>query len=498
MKWYSVRVRLTLWNIAILALVLGGFGLTLCTSVAGNLQASGDRELVARARQFAEWQERRDPSRPRRHHGWGRGPSPGAGATKQAGSGPSAAASNAASERFNSFRFPRLLSLDGKPLFSFLEDEPWDPDTFALSREGAERFSTVLVDREEARVFSMPFRRNGRIEGVIQVAYPIAEQKRLIEGQVQTLLTLLPLALLVAGMGGIFLTDRALRPVREVTQAAEQLGARDLSRRLEVAGRDEMAHLATTFNGMLARLDASFEQQRRFTADASHELRTPLARLKVTTSLALSGRRSAEEYRDALEVADRTADAMSEIVQDLLLLARSDAGELRLEARPASVEELLHGAIAGIAGLPGPVPRLDAVPRGLTVLGDARHLVRLFRNLLENAVRHTPPDGTVTVSAWEDGGNVRIRVRDTGEGILPEHLAHVTERFYRIDTARSRSRGGTGLGLAICQSIVHAQGGEMEIESEIGRGTVVTVLLPSGPTLFSAPAPPAEEAVSCV
>jgi len=481
MKWYSVRVRLTLWNVAVLAFVLGGFGLTLCYSVQANLMASGDRELEARARRFAESWVRRTRNGGWRPQGDRRLDRP----PQERGRGGT--------------RFPRLLTLDGRSPFSFMDEDPWDAATFAQSREGAELFSTILVDREEVRVFSIPIVRDGKIEGVVQVAHPLAEQNRLIEGQVRTLLTLVPAALLVAGLGGIFLTERALRPVGKMAQAAARFGAADLSQRLPVSGRDELAHLATTFNGMLARLQEAFqrleqayEQQRRFTADASHELRTPLARLKVTTSLTLSGQRSAGEYREALEVADRTADTMSRIVQDLLLLARSDAGQLKLQLQPVPLEEVLRAAVSLTSG-PGPMPRVEPGAAEAAVLGDREHLGRLFANLLENAVRHTPPEGRIAleVEAVEapagEGGRVRVRVRDTGEGIPPEHLPHVLERFYRVDTARSRSRGGTGLGLALCQSIVQAHQGTLTVESEVGRGTTVTVELPRAPLPAASP-----------
>jgi heavy metal sensor kinase len=301
----------------------------------------------------------------------------------------------------------------------------------------------------------------------------------------RTLLTLAPFALLIASIGGAFLTDRALRPVRAVTQAAGRIEATNLSGRLNVTGGDEFAELARTFNGMLRRLEEAFgslelanERLRRFTADASHELRTPLTIIKAHTSLALAQPRSADEYRLALEIVDSAVDRTACLVQDLLLLARSDAGQLEMPRCPVAVTEIFESALHAARQPAAPPVRLRLPDPPPTVFGNADALARLFGNLVANAVRHTPEDSTVTLSALARGADVVIEVIDTGEGIAPEHLPHVRERFYRADESRSRAQGGAGLGLSICQSIVEAHGGRMEIRSVLGGGTTVTVTLP--------------------
>jgi signal transduction histidine kinase len=279
-------------------------------------------------------------------------------------------------------------------------------------------------------------------------------------------------------------------------------GAEDLSQRLEVTGKDELGQLAATFNGMIARLEgafhglgeanrnleeayrkleAAYQERRRFTGDASHEPRTPLTRIKGSTSLALSGPHDADSYREALEIADEAADAMTRIVQDLLLLARSDAGQLPIQRRPTRLVECVQKAVYSLADQPGAPVRLAFPESDPQVLGDTDHPTRLFVNLLENALRHTPAEGEIRVTVESSGSDWVITVADTGEGIPPEHLPHVRERFYRVDAARTGGRGGTGLGLAICESIVRAHGGSLSIESEIGRGTRVTVTLPGAP-----------------
>jgi signal transduction histidine kinase len=361
-----------------------------------------------------------------------------------------------------------------------------------LSASGQKWFFTTEYQGEPVRVLSAPIVEDGRVAAVIQLALPLDEQKRFTEGQLRTLAVFLPLGLLVAGLVGIFLTDRALRPVRGVIQAAAEIGAADLSRRLEVRGQDEFAELAATFNGMIARLDEAFRnlenayqrlekaylQQQRFTADASHELRTPLTRIKGSVSLALSGQRDAAAYRKTLQTVDDAAGVMSQLIQDLLLLARADAAQLRFKLRPLSVAALLEEAVESMPEGHGCPIHIQLPEEPLGLMGDWGALTRLLQNLLANARRHTPGDGQVTLSAHREPAGIVLTVADTGEGIPPEHLPHVCERFYRVDDARSRSAGGTGLGLAICQSIVQAHGGTLTIESQPGHGTTVRVTLP--------------------
>jgi len=530
-RWNSLRVRLTLWHVAVLGLVLTGFSFALCYSVRHSLAATVDRELTERAHGYtSRWEAsrrfrsfrgfERGPGEPRRGPEPGfmprpdgpgdgpRGPEPGFQPPPGFGAGaapgqypglppapqaiPVPPATGAAGqptgsevERRGFYRRPRALNLEGGPFFPLAEDTPWDWDAFLVSSGGGkDAFAITAFETDRLRVFSTPLRENGEVIGVIQVAHPLTEQDQLNTRLLNTLLMLVPLALLVAGVGGIFLTDRALRPVRSITQAAAEISeTEDLSRRLEVTGKDELAELAATFNTMIERLDEAFhrlesayDQQRRFAADASHELRTPLTAIKANTSLALTGEPSVESYREALTAADHAADSMTRIVQDLLLLARSDTGQLVMEAETVEMEPLLRKAVRALPARTTAVElRLEA---GLAARGDSHHLGRLFLNLLENAVRHTPPDGLIRVSAWPDGERVIAQVADTGEGIAPEHLPHVTERFYRVDSARSRARGGTGLGLAICESIAQAHGGSLSVTSEVGVGTTVTVTLP--------------------
>ena len=368
--------------------------------------------------------------------------------------------------------------------------EPWDRAGYKAAVRGQKLYTNVVVKGVPLRVFSRSFWQ-GRSRRVVQAAYPLAEVNRVLAWLNAALLALIPLMLVASATGGAFLTDRALRPVRQVAHAAARIGAHDLAERLPVVGNDEFWELAVTFNGMLGRLQGSFaekqrlvdrleklvEQERRFTADASHELRTPLAIIKANSSLALSAQQPVEEYQKSLEEIDQAANSMARLVQDLLLLARSDAGQLGRAWTALSIRNIVSRAAARVRSEDR---ILNLTPAALRVPGSEGEILRLFTNLLENASRYTPAGGTITVSAQEEGTSVHVSVADTGTGIAPEHLAHLGERFYRVDASRSRPDGGTGLGLSICKSIVEAHGGSMHFESKEGSGTTVHVLLPAG------------------
>jgi heavy metal sensor kinase len=499
----SIRVRLTLWYTFVFALILVALGVALHFGVASDLNRNQDRELLRLARRFEQ-----------RMQGWDLYRVPTQHELQRAAVGMQAeeARRREASpdpDRQGYFRRPRVLSASGAPLLPFSERSPWDAAAFQRGLQGKEVLSTIVDAGDEARVVTVPIRRGERVIGALQMAAPLGPQERLVEGLTRRLLMLLPVALLIAFLGGIFLTDRALRPVRRVTKAAAELGARDLSHRLEVTTRDELGELAATFNGMLGRLEEAFrkmerayaelersyEQQRRFTGDASHELRTPLTRLKASTSLALQGERTPAEYRRALRTADEAADAMGRLAQDLLILARSDADQLQLRRRPVEVEAAFRRALAALPAADGRDVVIISPPAPLYADGDADQINRVLVNLLENALRHTPLDGRVWLRCGEEGSHVLLVVEDEGEGIPPEHLPHVCERFYRVDADRSRARGGSGLGLAIAQSLVQAHGGDLHVDSVLGSGTRVTVSLPRGAAVGEEEAAPALSSV---
>lgn len=508
----SIRTRLALMNVVVLALALAVMGVMVRYILEANLRGSIDHELRIRSRPLSEMAfmrgGRRMPFGEREPqlrenggtfpyseevmppHGEGVPPLREGGMPPREGNMPPPRgrpgfdAMLETSEGYIVLQ-PKILDLQGKMFISHVDDPPWDAQTFKLSTQGREVFSTITVKNQPVRVLSTPILRDGAVVGVVQLPYPMTDLVHALNRLTLTLLALIPVALLIAGVGGAFLTNRMIQPVRQMTRTAEQVSAEDLSGRLPIQGNDEFADLASTFNKMMGRLQEAFthlklliEQQRRFTADASHELRTPLTVIKAKTSLALRGDRSPEEYRQALDSIDRAADTMNRLVQDLLLLARSDTGQLGLNLTPITVQDVLEPAAEIVQKPESATITLNMPDDPVKLCGDLHALIRLFTNLLENALQHTPSGGKVIVDVESGEEMVSISVKDTGEGISPEHLPHVFERFYRADASRTRASGGTGLGLAICKSIAEAHHGTISIDSTLGEGTLVKVMLP--------------------
>jgi two-component system, OmpR family, sensor kinase len=289
-------------------------------------------------------------------------------------------------------------------------------------------------------------------------------------------------ALAVGLLGGWLISTRILRPLATISATAASISATNLSRRLDTRNVDrELAELAGVLNEMFGRLEASFERQVRFTADASHELRTPLAVLYSHAELALARPRSEEDYRDTLQSCLSAAARMRALVDGLLTLARADAGRLELARQPLDlcrVAEEVAEQYAQQATQVGVTLAADVPERPVRVSGDAVFLARVAENLLANALRHTLAGGQVRVSVAEEGGRALLSVTDTGCGIPTEDQPRIFERFLRVDKARSRASGGSGLGLAICKSLVEAHGGTIRFTSQPGQGTTFVVDLP--------------------
>ena len=300
------------------------------------------------------------------------------------------------------------------------------------------------------------------------------------------LLTLLAgslLTLVIALAGGFWLADRAMRPVKTITQTARAIGETDLSRRLNMKNKDELGELANTFDAMLARLQAAFERQRQFVADASHELRTPLTIVNLETSRALASRRSADEYKQALAIIHSENDFMTSLVNDLLMLARMDAGQTVVEKAPVDLSDVaieMVERLAPLAARSSVTLETGDLPE-VRILGDRQYLIQMVSNLVENGIKYTTGDNRrVRVETGTADGEAWLRVSDTGPGIAPEYLPHIFDRFYRVDKARTRqpedenepaSPNGSGLGLAIVQWIARSNGGEIHVESTLGVGT---------------------------
>ncbi len=301
-------------------------------------------------------------------------------------------------------------------------------------------------------------------------------------GELRTILLLTgPTALAAALGGGYLLAYKTLAPVDRMIATAGEITSNQLDRRLEAPNpNDELGRLAATLNGMIARLGRSIEEVRRFTADAAHELRTPLTLMR--TEIEVSLRHSVEPTPDALlhERLLEEIDRLTRLVTQLLFLCREDAGLVSWEPHPVDVGEVVRKVVDHMQAVVedrGQELEMHAL-QDCRVRGNEDRLSQLFFNLFDNASKYTPSGGKISVVATCEGQQARVVVRDTGVGIPAEHLPFVFDRFYRVDASRSQETEGTGLGLAICRSIAESHGGQLHIESNIGRGTSVILTIP--------------------
>jgi heavy metal sensor kinase len=378
----------------------------------------------------------------------------------------------------------QLLGPDGR-----LRSRSWRlrDDRLPLSAEGRQRvvagqatFETVLLHGERIRVVALPVLRNGRLIEVVQVGMPLAPTERTLQRWLEALLVLVPLGVGLAAAGGRVMARAALRPVDEMSQSARRIDAGALARRITIRGTgDELDRLAETLNGMLARLENTFGEMRRFSADAAHELRTPLTALKGTLEVALRAERSGAEYRAALASALEEADRLVRLAEDLLLLSRATAGPDSPRARVELETLVLDVAEVGtrLAKDRGVTVRVGTLAP-LAVLGDGSALRRAVLNLVENGVKYTPAGGRVELSVTAADGEAVLAVEDTGPGIDAADVIRIFEPFVRLDSARSRESGGSGLGLAIARSIVVAHRGTLGVERPAAGGSRFTIRLP--------------------
>ena len=338
-------------------------------------------------------------------------------------------------------------------------------------------------ERADAPRWRVATRQTNGPEGtlIVQVSRSLEHYDHEMSELLLVLLITGPLTLLVALGGGYFLARRALSPVDRMAETAKHLGIQQLNQRLEIANPDdELGRLAETLNGMLDRLEKSFVEMQRFTADASHELRTPISVIRTEAEVALKQPVSDEEKQTLLSNILEECERLTWITDQLLTLSREDAGITQFRQEPVDLVQLVREVVETMQ------PLSDAkclevsveTENTLSVTGDAERMRQVVYNLLDNAIKYTPDDGRIDLTLRTDNDTAVFAVRDTGEGIPAEHLPHVFDRFYRVDKARSREAGGTGLGLSIVQSIVGAHAGTVEIVSTVNEGTEVKVWIP--------------------
>ncbi len=321
----------------------------------------------------------------------------------------------------------------------------------------------------------------------LQVGAPLADVRHVLNLLRLLLWSLIPVVIAIACVGGAWLSGRALKPVRDATGAALNISIENLSGRLPVpATGDELARLAGVLNSMLARLEAAVTTLSQFAADASHELRTPLAVIRTTAELALRRERPPESYRTALREVARESEQMTQLVEDLLALARSDAGAVEMPRSAIDLREVLSSVCREMGGLAEAlqIRVTTELGDGATVISGNRAAVhRLFMVLLDNALKYSRPGGDVIVAVTRGEGRISVSVEDFGEGIGEADLPHIFKRFYQAD--RARNAGGHGLGLSLAQSIAHAHGAEIEARSTRGKGSIFRVVFPERDTVVT-------------
>lgn len=338
---------------------------------------------------------------------------------------------------------------------------------------------------ETFRAFFYSFKLHNRNYQLL-VVHSLDDQKELLLQIRYAFLISVPLALLAASLGGFFLAKKSLAPISEMSRKAEDITAKNLHERLPVKNeRDELGSLASKFNELLSRLDKSFEQQRRFMADASHELRTPVAIVRGEADVILGKeKRNEAEYRESFAIVQSEAERMTHIIEDLFTLARVDAGQQPLRKETVYLDEILSDAAKSFRTVAKNrnITLNFETPEEMKFSGDSQLLRRLFSNLIDNALKHA--NSHVKVSAESRSDSYEIIVSDDGAGIPAEAQPHIFERFYRADKARSRDEkaqtgSGAGLGLAISKFIVESHDGTILLAKSDSSGSVFTVKFPA-------------------
>ena len=368
----------------------------------------------------------------------------------------------------------------------------------APAAERPHRGFAVLEEENQNEHWRVYFSRvrdeSGRIRGWIQVGQSLAVIDGPIESLRRQILLAIPVVSLIAAAGGYLLALISLRPIDRIARTAQAIDADDLGQRIGYQGaKDEIGRLAQTFDQMLDRLEAGFAREQRFTSDAAHELRTPLTALKGRIGVTLSQARDAQNYQATLQEMEHQVDRLIRLSSDLLFMARFDQSHQREPSTRIDIGELLASVVDQVQHVAAEksLTLVVDLQANLIIVGKMDLLIRLFINLIDNAIKYTPTGESIHLSAKREGDLIEITVRDTGDGIAAEHLPHLFERFYRVESGRARQvelhddryvqdHGGAGLGLAIAAEITQVHGGQLMVESAVGAGTTFICRLPLG------------------
>jgi heavy metal sensor kinase len=458
----SIRIRLTIWYLTVLAFVMIAFAALAYVSILQVLARETDNNLVEMAENFST--EVRSPLR--------------------GGAPTSEAKLSEEVEDFN-FRDYKFVVYDGagRRIGSSVTDNgdlQASLDGLANQSSSAPNFTDLTVGDADFRVYRAPLALgSGRYQLFTVVS--LEDQQQISYGVVSVFAVAVPLALLFSGLGGYFLARKSLLPVTQMSNRAANIGAANLDERLPINNpNDELGGLARVLNALLDRLENSFEQQRRFMADASHELRTPLAIVRGESEVALSkDSRSTEEYRESLRIVNDESKCLSEIVEGLFTLARADSGELKADVREVYLDEMVADCVRSIRTL-AEKRRIDIdfTAEETVIRGDEALLRRLFLNLFDNAVKYNTDHGTITIKVE----NNTVTVSNTGEAISEEHEKLIFDRFYRVEKNRSYEHetlmSGAGLGLSIAKRIVELHHAELRYSRSDTGQNVFEVLFP--------------------
>jgi len=467
----TIRLRLTLWYALALIVILAGSGTLWYLYLSRNLLHQVDERLKAVASDLATFHVGQQ------HH----------------------ASTNEHTEHLDYFvhrytQGERIQVVDAQGNICCHSDNILDPhghipfsrEALRKAHNGETWLDEVTIEGQPMRVLSYPQQDDDKLESVILVATPLEPTRTILYDLLGMLLVTSPLAALAMLWGGWFLSGRALEPINRMGRAMQAIDAGKLESRLELAdSRDEITQLGAAFNSLLDRLQQAFNQIRQFTADASHELRTPLAILRGETEVTLSWGKSLEDYRRTLESNLEEIDRMTRIIEDLLTLSRSEAGQAPLNLSRFSLCDFLQSLYeqGSIYGEPRGIRiNLDAkLDQDVELLADRPRLQQAMLNLITNAIKYSHPDSSIDLGFDLLDDEVVLAVRDHGIGIPKHHLPFIFDRFYRVDNARDRDAGGAGIGLSITHWIVSAHGGKINVDSTPGSGTVFTVTLPRHP-----------------
>ncbi len=452
MKPLPIRVRLTLWYSAVLAISLALLGAAAWFGIRASLYRAVDADLLGRAVGVRQSLEHELTSR---------------------------SAEEAKDELAEHGRGDALQIRDDRGIWLYRAPRAIDTQTpLEPLKVGADpRLTRITIGGFPFRSVTAAATIDGRLY-TFQIVEPLHDIEAALN-QFRRLMTIvLPLLLVIATAGGYAISRRALAPVDALTSSARAISVHNLSQRVPAPRTgDELERLSRTLNEMLHRLDLAFQQTRQFTADASHELRTPVAFMRTVAEVLLRQPRTDEEWRAGVRDIHGELVRTSALIEGLMMLARADA---RAEPRAFSrldLREPINAAVhrARALGAARTVGVSYSKGRLVALDGDVSLLERLFAILLDNAVKYTPDGGTVTVGLVMSDDSAVVEVRDTGIGIAPEDLPHVFDRFYRSDKARARETGGSGLGLAIARWIADVHGATIAATSEPGRGTMFRV-----------------------